>query len=524
MNNCDQKTVSEKTLSKSRRNTLFNAVRKAIDTFRCGLEPSQFRDYILTLLFVKYLSDFYTSKVREYKKKYAGDTVRVNRAMNLERFVIPDIDIRDDQGLVRDHFKATFDSLYERRYRINLGEIINAVLGRLGDANTHKLHDVFCAIDFNNEEILGKIRQRNSRLKNLLEDLNPLDLTMEPMKGPDGIGAFFEDLIDYFASKAGKKIRGFYTPATVSETLARIMAPRPGDRICDPTCGSGSLLIRTGLQVGSHDYSIFGQEKGRGTWALCKMNMCMHQMDLARIEWEDTLRLPLFVDNETLMIFDVVVANPPFNMDKWGQEMAEQDKHRRFKRGIPPKSKGDWAFVSHMIAIAEEGRGRVGVIVPHGTLFRGGQEGKIREALINENMLDAVIGLPANLLYDTLIPSVVLIFDKARSFQGKDPVLFMDASMDYEKNLNRNRLRQQDIEKIVTTFHGKRTIDRFSRQVPYAEIANNDFNLNIPLYVDRIDDDHVYDMGAVQYDIEGIKATLVRTQKKIDNYLKELGV
>ena len=191
----------------------------------------------------------------------------------------------------------------------------------------------------------------------------------------DVIGDVYEYLIEKFAASAGKKAGEFYTPAAVSETLARLVAPKPGNRIYDPTCGSGSLLIRAGNQVGTADYALYGQEMNGSTWALCKMNMFLHGVDAAHIEWEDTLRHPMFLDtHDALMKFDVVIANPPFSLDKWGQEIAAQDKYSRFQRGIPPKSKGDWAFISHMLATAVKGSGRVGVVVPHGVLFRGGQE------------------------------------------------------------------------------------------------------------------------------------------------------
>ena len=339
----------------------------------------------------------------------------------------------------------------------------------------------------------------------------------------DIIGDVYEYLIEKFAASAGKKAGEFYTPAEVSETLARLVAPKPGDRICDPACGSGSLLIRTANQVGSDDFSLCGQEMNGSTWALCKMNMFLHGMDASRIEWEDTIRHPQFVENDALMKFDVVIANPPFSLDKWGQEIAAEDRYGRFFRGIPPKSKGDWAFILHMLATAMEGKGRVGVVVPHGVLFRGGQEGKIRETVIKENMLDAVIGLPANLFYGTGIPAVLLIFDKSRKVNGKGKVLFIDASREFQQHTNQNSLREQDIEKIVDTFRKKKMIDKYSHLASYAEIEENEFNLNIPRYVDTFEPEPEIDIVAVQKEIKEIEAKLVSTRRKMDSYLKELG-
>jgi type I restriction enzyme M protein len=358
-----------------------------------------------------------------------------------------------------------------------------------------------------------------------LEDFNnkKLDLRPSRVRHMDIVGDVYEYLISRFAAQAGKKAGEFYTPAEVSETLARLVKPQEGDRICDPTCGSGSLLIKASQQVGSKNFSLFGQEMNGSTWALCKMNMFLHEVDAARIEWEDTIRHPQLVENDALMKFDIVVANPPFSLDKWGQEIAATDQFDRFHRGIPPKSKGDWAFISHMIATAVEGNGRVGVVVPHGVLFRGGQEGVIRKTLIEENVLAGVIGLPANLFYGAAIPAVLLIFDKSRKPKGKDPVLFVDASADYEQGTNQNRLRRQDMDKIVETFHAKREIEKYSKLASFSDIKENDFNLNIPRYIDTFEPEPDIDMAEVQKDIVRINAELAEVEAKMNTYLEELG-
>ena len=507
-----------------KRNGIFNKVWQACDTFRGVIDPAQYKDYILTMLFVKYLSDIHKSKAAELEKKYKGNQVRIQRALGLERFVIPTIEIRDSSGKVEDTFSALFDSLYERRSRSNIGELINILLEHIEDDNKSKLHNVFRNIDFNSEANLGQTRQRNTRLKNLLEDLVALDLRPDQIGHMDIIGDVYEYLIARFAATAGKKAGEFYTPAEVSETLARLVAPKPGDRICDPACGSGSLLIRTAEKVGSDDFSLYGQEMNGSTWALCKMNMFLHDVDSAHIEWEDTIRHPQFIDDDALMKFDVVIANPPFSLDKWGQEIAAEDRFGRFYRGIPPKSKGDWAFISHMLATAMEGKGRVGVVVPHGVLFRGGQEGKIRAAVIKENLLDAVIGLPANLFYGTGIPAALMIFNKLRKLNGKGKVLFIDAGREFAQNINQNKLRPQDIDKILDTFNRRRTIDKYSYLASYAEIEENEFNLNIPRYVDTFEPEPEIDIAAVQKEIEQIETQLAETQKEMNKYLEELGL
>lgn len=506
-----------------RRNGIFNKVWQACDTFRGVIDPAQYKDYILTMLFVKYLSDIHKSRTAELEEKYKGNQVRIQRALGLERFVIPTIEIRDSKGKVEDTFPALFDNLYERRNRSNIGELINILLEHIEDANKNKLHNVFRNIDFNSEANLGQTRQRNTRLKHLLEDLVELDLRPEHVGHMDIIGDVYEYLIARFAATAGKKAGEFYTPTEVSETLARLVAPKPGDRICDPACGSGSLLIRTSKKVGSDDFSLYGQEMNGSTWALCKMNMFLHNVDSAHIEWEDTIRHPQFIDDDALMKFDVVIANPPFSLDKWGQEIAAEDRFGRFYRGIPPKSKGDWAFISHMLATAVEGKGRVGVVVPHGVLFRGGQEGKIRETMIRENLLDGVIGLPANLFYGTGIPAALMIFDKSRNPNGKDKVLFIDAGREFAQNTNQNKLRPQDIDKIVDTFQKRKTIDKYSYLASYAEIEENEFNLNIPRYVDTFEEEEDIDIAAVQQEIKQIENELAQTQAKMSSYLKGLG-
>jgi type I restriction enzyme M protein len=507
-----------------KRDAIFTGVWQACDTFRGVIDPAQYKDYILTMLFVKYLSDIHASMRAVYEKKYKGESIRIERALSRERFVIPLIEIRDMHDQAAEVFPATYESLYERRSRSNIGELINLVLTHIEDANKGKLHNVFRNIDFNSEANLGQARQRNNRLKNMLEDLNGLDLRPESVGHMDVIGDVYEYLIEKFAATAGKKAGEFYTPAAVSETLARLVAPAPGNRICDPACGSGSLLIRAGKQVGSNDYALYGQEMNGSTWALCKMNMFLHGVDAARIEWEDTLRHPQFLDESgALMKFDVVIANPPFSLDKWGQEIAATDPHNRFHRGIPPKSKGDWAFISHMLATAMEGRGRAGVVVPHGVLFRGGQEGVIREAVIRENILDAVIGLPANLFFGTGIPAALMIFDKSRPGGENGDVLFIDASQEFDQTTHQNRLRPRDIEKIVATFRERRTRDKYSYRATFKEIEENEFNLNIPRYVDTFEPEPEIDIKGVQDEIEAIEKQLAQTQAELKNYLKELG-
>ncbi|MCC5874589.1 MAG: type I restriction-modification system subunit M [Candidatus Sumerlaeia bacterium] len=500
---------------------IFAIVWRACDTFRGAVDPSEYKNYILVTLFIKYLSDLARDRRAEYMKKYKGDETRVERAMAKERFVLPK--------------ESSFENLHQQRSEPNIGELMNIALEKLEDENKGKLDKVFRMIDFNSEANLGETKERNRRLKNLLEDFaNPkLDLRPSVLGGDrrDIIGDVYEYLIGQFAANAGKKGGEFYTPPEVSTLLARLLDPQPGMLICDPACGSGSLLIRVATEIGRthpdrlNDYSLFGQESNGSTWALCRMNMFLHGMDSARIEWCDTLNSPKLIENDTLKKFHIVVANPPFSLDKWGQEVWSSESGDLFKRhlrGIPPKSKADYAFILHMIDTALEGEGRIGVIVPHGVLFRGGSEGKIRRRLIEENLLEAVIGLPANLFFGTGIPAAIVLFNKAKSTED---VLFIDASREYDDGKNQNRLRPEDIEKITATYRTFETIEKYSYRATRSEIEEeNDFNLNIPRYVDTFEEEEEINIAAVQQEIDTIESQLAETRAKMAGYLKELNL
>jgi type I restriction enzyme M protein len=358
------------TTTKNVQNEINGILWRACDTFRGTVDPAEYKNYILVMLFVKYISDVWRDHYEMVKKEYGDNEDRILRRMKRERFVLPP--------------HCAFQALYDQRNAANLGEVINTALDAVEDANKEKLEGVFRNIDFNSEASLGQTKERNTRLKSLLEDFNDERLDLRPSRvgNLDVIGDAYEYLIGKFAAGAGKKAGEFYTPPEVSQLIARLVDPKPGERICDPACGSGSLLIRCGQQVGSKDFSLYGQENNGSTWALAKMNMFLHGMDNARIEWGDTIRQPKLLADDKLMKFEVVVANPPFSLDKWGQDEASADHYERFHRGVPPKSKGDYAFISHMVETITEDSGRVGVVVPHGVLFRGASEGVIRQKLV----------------------------------------------------------------------------------------------------------------------------------------------
>ncbi len=497
--------MSSKQTSQSEINSV---IWKACDTFRGVVDPAQYKDYILIFLFIKYLSDLYKDAYEKYEDKYDGNEARIKRALSRERFVLPE--------------EASFDFLYENRDAKNIGELINEALEAIEEANKGKLDNVFRNIDFNSEAALGKTKDRNARLRNLIEDFSDPKLDLRPSKvgNHDIIGNVYEYLISRFASDAGKKGGEFYTPAEVSILMAKLLNPQPGDRICDPACGSGSLLIKVGQEVGSKNFSLYGQEVNGNTWSLCKLNMFLHGMDTARIEWGDTIRNPLLIEDGGLMKFDKVVANPPFSLKKWGKEEADNDDYDRFWRGLPPKARGDYAFLTHMVETINE-TGKVAVVVPHGVLFRSRAEGKIRQKLIEENLLEAVIGLPEQLFYGTGIPAAILVFNKNKETQD---VLFIDASSEYKQGTKQNKLRDQDIEKIVDTYNSWENKDKYSYVSSFEEIKENDFNLNIPRYVDTFEEEELVDIEELQKEIDEVNEQLNNTENKMKKYLEKIGL
>ena len=490
-----------------------NAAWAACDTFRGVMDAAGYKDYILTTLFLKYISDVWRDHYERYRAQYGGDDTRIRRRLGRERFILP-----EDAG---------FYALYERRGEANIGEIVNIALEAIETTNKDKLEGVFRNIDFNSEANLGKTKERNRRLKMLLEDFNKPQLDMRPSRvSGDVIGNTYIYLIERFASDAGKKAGEFYTPHKVSELVAKLCRPRKGARICDPACGSGGLLIEAAKAVADRDYSLYGMEANGNTWALCRMNMFLHQADSARIEWCNALTAPALIKNDRLMKFDNVVANPPFSLDKWGAEEAQADPWNRFWRGVPPKSKGDYAFISHMIEAAVEKQGRIAVVVPHGVLFRGGAEGRIREKLIADNLLDAVIGLPGNLFPTTSIPVAILLFDRSREKGGanaaRKDVLFIDAGRECQPGKNQNRLLDEHTDKILAACKARRNKKKYARLANYKELKENDFNLNIPRYVDTFEEEAEIDIAAVQKEIETLEGELAETRGRMRTLLKGL--
>lgn len=530
MNNSTNDKIQQKDIN--------NAAWAACDTFRGAVDPAQYKDYILVMLFVKYISDVWNDHYEKYQKQYGDDDVRIRRKLERERFVLPIVELpeevedpitKEKKTVVVDTFLANYYSLLERKNESNIGELINIVLEHIETANKTKLEGVFRNIDFNSEANLGKTKDRNRRLKTLLDDFNKPELDMSPSRvSEDVIGNTYIYLIERFGSDAGKKAGEFYTPHKVSELVARLCAPKSGARICDPTCGSAGLLIEAARQVGDRNYSLYGMEVNGSTWALARMNMFLHGSDSARIEWCNTLTSPALVENDRLMKFDNVVANPPFSLDKWGSEEVAEDRYNRFWRGLPPASKADFAFISHMIEAAVEKEGRIVVVVPHGVLFRGAAEGRIRQKLIEENLLDAVIGLPGNLFPSTGIPVAILIFDRSREKGGanesRKDVLFVDASSKdhYQAGKNQNILLDEHLDKIIATVTARKEVEKYAHVATFEEIKENDFNLNIPRYVDTFEAEVEIDIVAVQAEITTLETELTDVRNKMAELLKDV--
>lgn len=489
------------------------AVWNACDTFRGTVDPSIYKDFILTTLFLKYISDVYQDEYDKLVDQYGDNPDLIHAMMAKQRFVLPT--------------GSSFWDLYEKRHEAGNGQRIDQALHAIEEANGTKLKNVFQDISFNTDK-LGQEKQKNDILRHLIEDFGKDILNLRPSRvgSLDIIGNAYEYLIKHFAASSGKSAGEFYTPPEVSDLLAAILEPKEGDEICDPACGSGSLLMKCGAMVrknsGSKKYALYGQEAIGSTWALAKMNMFLHGEDNHRIEWGDTIRHPMLLDKEGtgLLHFDIVTANPPFSLDKWGFEGAANDEFGRFRRGVPPKTKGDYAFISHMIETLKPESGRMGVVVPHGVLFRASSEGKIRTQLIEENLLDAVIGLPEKLFFGTGIPAAILIFKKHKVDNN---VLFIDASREFKSGKNQNQLTDENIKKIIDTYKARENVDKYAYLASFDEIKENDFNLNIPRYVDTFEEEAEIDLVAVRTERVQLQSELKTLEAEMEGYLKELG-
>lgn len=492
---------------KTTKETVENIVWKACDTFRGSIDSSLYKDYILSMLFVKYLSDFAKEKIKELESKYSGDKLK----RRLERM---------NYKISKD---ASFEYLLKNKEAPNIGEIINTALRKIEKDNPQKFDGIFNNIDFNDSNKFGETKTRNAILKHLLEDFSDSELDLSPsaLQNNDVMGDAYEYLISNFASDAGKKGGEFFTPPEVSTLIAKIVSDRTGVKIYDPTCGSGSLLIKVNKEIGRENCTIYGQEKNSQTFALCRMNMYLHEIgDEAKIEWGDTIKEPKFMDKGELSKFDIVVANPPFSLDKWGEEIALNDKYNRFEFGVPPKSKGDLAFLLHMINSMKE-NGITAVVMPHGVLFREAGEGFIREKIIENNLIDTIIGLPPNLFYGTSIPACIIVLKNNR--KNKD-IFFIDASEEYDKGKRQNKLREEDISKILTAYRKRKDILKYCRAVSFEEIKANNYNLNISRYLISAEEKSDINLNTSKREIDNLETEREKLRNSINNIFKEIRI
>ncbi len=449
-----------------KKSELYSSLWKSCDELRGGMDASQYKDYVLILLFVKYVSD-----------KFAASL--------------------DTDVLIRVPESGGFKDMIVLKGRTDIGDQMNKIISRLAEAND--LKGVIDVADFNEEKTLGKGKEMQDRLSKLVGIFeNPsLDFSRNRAEGDDILGDAYEYLMRHFATESGKSKGQFYTPAEVSRVIAKVIGISKAvqtQTIYDPTCGSGSLLIKAADET-QNGISIYGQEMDNATKALAKMNMILHNNETAEIWQDNTLASPHWKIDDNLKTFDFAVANPPFSNKAWSTGFnPSQDIYKRFEDGVPPDKNGDYAFLQHMIRSLKS-KGKGAIILPHGVLFRGNAEAQIRQNIIRKGYIKGIIGLPANLFYGTGIPACIIVIDKENA-DSRRGIFMIDASKAFVKDGNKNRLRHQDIHKIVDVFNNQIPIPKYSRMVSTAEIEANDFNLNIPRYIDSQESEDIQDIEA----------------------------
>lgn len=441
---------------------LYSSLWASCDELRGGMDASQYKDYVLTLLFVKYVSD-----------KYGNDPY----------------------GIIKVPENGSFKDMLNLKGDKEIGDKINKIISKLAEEND--LKSVIDVADFNDEDKLGKAKDMVDRLSNLLNIFDGLDLSSNKAEGDDLLGDAYEYLMRHFATESGKSKGQFYTPSEVSKILAKVIGiteeTTQDKTVYDPTCGSGSLLLKV-ADESPKGLTIYGQENDNATSALARMNMILHNNPTAEIWKDNTLSAPHWKNPDgQLKTFDFAVANPPFSTKSWTNGInISDDEFKRFDLGVPPDKNGDYAFFLHIIkSLKSTGKGAV--ILPHGVLFRGNVESDIRKKLIKQGYIKGIIGLPANLFYGTGIPACIIVIDKEKSSDRKN-IFMIDASKGFMKDGNKNRLRSQDIHKIVDVFNKEIEINGYSKLVSYEEIEKNEFNLNIPRYIDSSEPEDIHDL------------------------------
>ena len=494
------------------------------NTLRGNMDANDFKNYILGLIFYRYLSEnlvnYVENTMLRNAKKYVDMFEDKNRVDDFKSDLIEDENI--GYFIEPDYLWSTLiDKIKTGKFDISmLQKAINSISeSTLGNESEDDFENLFEDMDLNNSKLGRGEADRSKLISTIMLKINDIDFHHEDAE-IDVLGDAYEYLISNFAASAGKKAGEFYTPQQVSRILAKLVTINKSklQSVYDPTCGSGSLLLRIGKEANVVSY--YGQEKIATTYNLARMNMLLHGVSFRHfdIKNDDTLERPRHID----MKFDAVVANPPYSQNWSADPKFIEDERFSAYGKLAPKSKADFAFIQHMIYQLSD-NGTMAVVLPHGVLFRGASEGVIRKYLIKDkNYLDAVIGLPANIFYGTSIPTCILIFKKCR--ENEENIIFIDASKDFESGKNQNRLRDQDVDKIIKTYTDRVEIEKYCHIAPLSEIEENDYNLNIPRYVDTFEEEEEIDIKAVQQELKEIDKQIAEVDKELNVYLKELGL